>query len=320
MMKRAFVFTVIVLVLLSNFNSCLQTSKLTTDTESSSTPAIVVSTTNSTSESPPEQVSIPTPPIQPHTFPVEELNVHFIDVEQGDSILIDMGRIEILIDGGDRSPGVVPYLKTYVDEPIEFLVATHPHADHIGGLISVLEEFDVKEIWHNGDINPTKTYEDFMVAVQSENAPVHIAKLHDTIKAGELSLYVHNPSNISDSINNNSIVLHLAYGDTDFLFMGDAEKEAEGAMMMLSSVRVPEVEVLKVGHHGSRTASSKDFLAITNPKLAVYMAGIDNRYGHPHEETIRALNEIGAKIYGTDMHGTIIVTSNGDSYSITTEK
>jgi beta-lactamase superfamily II metal-dependent hydrolase len=257
----------------------------------------------------------PLPPIG-----IEELKVHFIDVGQGDSILIDLGRTEILIDGGGRSSGVVSYLKSYVDKPIEVMVATHPHADHIGGLISVLDEFVVEEIWLNGDTATTKTYEDFMAAVQSENAEVNTAKLHDTIEVGELSLFVHHPSRTFDSINNNSIVLHLAHKDIDFLFTGDAEKEAEGAMMALSSVRIPEVEILKLGHHGSRTASFKDFLAITNPEVAIYMAGLDNTYGHPHEEPTKALKEMGAQIYGTDVSGNIIVVSNGESYSVTTEK
>ena len=156
----------------------------------------------------------------------EKLKVHFIDVGQGDSILVDLGEIEILIDGGGKSPGVNAYLNDYVDGALEVMVATHPHADHIGGLIAVLSTFEVKEIWHNGDKSDSKTYEHFMTAVQSENAEVHIAKLHDTIQAGELSLYVHHPSRTFDSINNNSIVLHLAYGKTDFLFTGDAENEA----------------------------------------------------------------------------------------------
>ena len=208
-----------------------------------------------------------------------ELSVHFIDVGQGDAILIDFGDTEILIDGGDRSPGVVTYLSDYVDGAIEVIVATHPHADHIGGLIAVLEQYEVEEIWHNGDESTSKTYKDFMEAVQSENAVVHVARLHDVIQHGELSLKVHHPADLSGSTNNNSIVLHLAYGTIDFLFTGDAEQEAEEAMMMLSSLPVPQVEVLKVGHHGSRTSSSEDFLSVTSPEVAIFMAGEGNRYG-----------------------------------------
>ena len=159
-----------------------------------------------------------------------------------------------------------------------------------------------------------------MSGVNNERAEVHIARLHDVIKSGGLELFVHHPANLDGSTNNNSIVLHLAYGDTDFLFTGDAEQEAEGHMMMLSSVRLPEVEILKVGHHGSRTASSADFLGITSPEVAVYMAKVDNSYGHPHAETITALNQIGAQIYGTDINGTISVTTDDQTYSVSTER
>lgn len=249
-----------------------------------------------------------------------EINVHFIDVGQGDSILIDYGDVEVLIDGGDRSPGVVSYLSGYVDGSIEVMVATHPHADHIGGLIAVLESFEVEEIWHNGDVSTSKTYQDFMSAIQAENAEVNIARLHDVIEAGDLSLKVHHPANLEGTTNNNSIVLHLAFGQVDFLFTGDAEVEAEGAMMMLDSLPVPEVEMLKVGHHGSRTASSVDFLSITSPGVGIYMAGEGNTYGHPHEETIEALNNIGAVIYGTDVNGTIVVTTDGETYIVQSER
>jgi len=265
----------------------------------------------------------PTPPTTPTPGPVSptgELKVHFIDVGQGDAILIDLEDTEILIDGGDRSPGVTGYLDQYVDGPLEVMVATHPHADHIGGLIAVLDAFEVDQVWHNGDTSDSKTYSDFMSGVSAEGAEVHIARLHDVIKAGDLELYVHHPANLEGSTNNNSIVLHLAYGDIDFLFTGDAEQEAEAEMLALDSLPVPEVEILKVGHHGSRTASSADFLAVTSPEVAIYMAGVDNSYGHPHAETIAALNAIGAQIYGTDVNGTIIVTADGETYLVNTER
>jgi competence protein ComEC len=268
-------------------------------------------------------VPSPTPSTVPgsgSTPAVEELKVHFIDVGQGDSILIDLKDTEILIDGGDRSPGVTEYIEQYVDGALEVIVATHPHADHIGGLIAVLDAFQVNQVWHNGDTSGSKTYSDFMNGVNSEGAEVHVARLHDIIEAGGLELFVHHPANLEGSTNNNSVVLHLAYGDIDFLFTGDAEQEAETNMMLLSSVRLPEVEILKFGHHGSRTASCKDFLGITSPEVAIYMAGKDNSYGHPHQETLDALTTIGAKIYGTDVNGTIIITTDSKTYSVSTVK
>jgi len=248
------------------------------------------------------------------------LKVHFIDVGQGDSILIDLNDQEILIDGGEKSSGVTSYISSYVDGPLEAVIATHPHSDHIGGLISVLNSFDVLNIWTNGDSTNSQTYSEFMSAIQSEHANTYVVRRGDKINVGGLSFTVLNPDTLNGTTNNNSIVLSLSYGDIDFLFTGDAEKEAEASMLVSSVVPVPDVEILKVGHHGSRTASSHDFLAATSPEVAIYMAGKGNSYGHPHEETITALNGIGAEIYGTDVHGTIVVATDGEAYTLQLEK
>jgi len=247
--------------------------------------------------------------------PIEgELTVHFIDVGQGDSILVDLGETEVLIDGGNKSPGVVAYLNGFVDGALEVMVATHPHADHIGGLIGVLDAFEVDEIWLNGDTSTSGTYSQFMSAVNSEGAQVYEVRRGDTIQVGELAFNVLHPVNLSSTTNNNSIVLSLSYGRVDFLFTGDAEQEAEA--IMLTEGIVPDVEVLKVGHHGSRTASSIEFLQVAKPECAIYMAGKGNSYGHPHQETIINLCEVCAEIYGTDIHGTIIITTDGATYDV----
>jgi competence protein ComEC len=272
---------------------------------------------NPTQPTPPPAPA-PPPPTPPETK--GELKVHFIDVGQGDSILIDLGETEVLIDGGEKSPGVVPYLNKYVDGPLEVMVATHPHADHIGGLIAVLNAFQVEQIWHNGDTSTSKTYTEFMSDVQSEGAQVHIGRRGDKISAGELTFTILNPATLAGTTNNNSIVASLSYGNVDFLFTGDAEQEAEATMLAASDIPVPEVEILKVGHHGSRTASSKDFLAATSPEVTVYMAGKGNSYGHPHQETLDALAQICAKIYGTDVNSTIIITTDGATYTVQTTK
>lgn len=247
----------------------------------------------------------------------EELEVHFIDVGQGDSILVDLGETEILIDGGSKSPGVTAYLNHYVDGQLEVMVATHPHADHIGGLIAVLDAFDIKEVWHNGDTSTSQTHAQFIAAVQAEGAEINIARRGDEITAGGLTFIVLNPATLAGTTNNNSIVLSLGYGEIDFLFTGDAEQETE-ANILGAGVNL-DAEILKVGHHGSRTASSQPFLAAVQPEAAVYMAGEGNSYGHPHDEAITALSEIGAEIYGTDIHGTIIITTRGKAYIVQCE-
>jgi len=261
----------------------------------------------------------PTPEAPAPSPDTGELKVHFIDVGQGDAILIDFGETEILIDGGDKSPGVAAYLNNYVDGALEVMVATHPHADHIGGLIAVLDRFQVEEIWLNGDTSTSKTYNDFMSRVNAEGASIQEALRGQSIEAGVLSfLILHPVKPLVGDTNNNSVVLKLSYGNIDFLFTGDAEEEAEAGI--LQSGLTVQADILKVGHHGSRSSSSTQFLDAVEPELAIYMAGEGNRYGHPHEETIIALTEVGAEIYGTDIHGTIVLTTDGQTYTLQLEK
>ena len=186
--------------------------------------------------------------------PSGSLNVYFIDVGQGDSILIDLGTTEILIDGGERSPGVVQFIKQYVQGDLEVVIATHPHADHIGGLIDVLSNFKVDQVWYNGESSTTKTYSDFMAAAIADNAQMHIWKRCDKITAGALTLNVLNPFDLSDTTNNNSIVTELDYGIVDFLFEVDTEQESEARMLAATDIPLHHVQILKVGHHGSRTS------------------------------------------------------------------
>lgn len=265
--------------------------------------------------------STPTQTAALESSSLPHLKVHFIDVGQGDSILIDLGEVEILIDGGDRRPGVVNYLSSFVEGAIEVMVATHTHADHIGGLVDVLAKYQVNDIWLNGDTATSATFKNFMNLVNAEGAAIHQAERGNTVQIGNLKLTVLNPAKpLFSDANNNSIVLCLSYGDIDFLFTGDAEREAEGSMLVQSVVPVPDVEILKVGHHGSRTSSSPQFLNTVKPEVAIYMCGAGNTYGHPHQETIVALNNIGAKVYGTDVHGTIVVITDGKIYDVQLQK
>ena len=290
---------------------------------SCTTPTAAPANTPITPAATPAEEEPTQPPIPPpdSSLAYTELSVHFVDVGQGDSILIDSGTTEILIDGGEASQSqeLILYLQKYVDEPPEVMVATHPHADHIGGLCAVLDNFVVDDVWYNGESCTSATCNKFMSAAQVETPNVHEAKCGDQICAGQLSLNVLNPARpFLDSTNNRSIVLILHYGSVDFLFEGDAEKEAESSM--LAAGLIPDVEILKVGHHGSRTASSEQFLQACQPEVAVYMAGIGNTYGHPHQETITALAGIGAKIYGTDVNGSICITTDGENYSVQLER
>lgn len=158
-----------------------------------------------------------------------------------------------------------------------------------------------------------------MAEANDEDALLHEAHRGDTIIAGTLTFHVLNPIDpLFDNTNDNSIVLSLTYGSIDFLFEGDAEINAEAGMISVGLLN--DIDILKVGHHCSRTASSPAFLNITKPEVAVYMAEIGNTYGHPHTESIAALQSIGATIYGTDTRGTIVINTDGTSYIIETDK
>jgi competence protein ComEC len=268
----------------------------------------------------------------------EKLKVHFIDVGNGDSILIDFGEKEILIDGGLTSSNVSTYLKDYVDGSLDAMVATHPHPDHIGGLINVLKTFDVDEIYLNGDVVSRKfpffkIYEKFIKLVKAEGAIVHEARRGQIIDISILSFHVIHPdrlisygssqgtSSILRTMNNNSIVLRIRYGNISFLFTGDVHIEAETDILKTGSdVRA---DILKVGGHGVIRSSSPQFRKAVMPKIAIYMAGgkIPKKGPKkPHPHIVAAFQKAGAAVYGTNTHGHIIITTDGKTYTIVTEK
>jgi competence protein ComEC len=247
------------------------------------------------------------------------LEVHVIDVGQGDSILIRTPEGKTaLIDGGYDNGRALAYLQAEGVTHVDVMVASHPHADHIGGLVEVLTALSVGEVWTSGATHTTGTYERFLDAIIAAKVPYHEARRGDVIPLGSLNLNVlHSDPNASE-LNNTSVVLRLAYGRISFLFTGDAEHAAE--YEMLATVRDQlSATVLKVAHHGSYTSSSPEFLAAVQPAVAIYSAGRNNNYGHPHAETIQALQRIGATIYGTAEHGTIVITTDGKNYHVQTE-
>lgn len=244
------------------------------------------------------------------------LQVHFIDVGLGDSILIlaPDGTVA-LIDGGESGSGVVSYLEAQGVKRINLMIATHPHADHIGGLVDVLRAFPVDEVVTNGQAHTTLTYEHFLDGIAAAKAKYTEVKRGDTLKFGGLTLDVLHPTGpTGQNLNDQSVVLRLLHGRVAFLFAGDAEHTAEASM--LTSEENIQAQILKVGHHGSRSASSPAFLAAVQPELAVYSSGAGNSYGHPHAETLAALTSAGATIYGTDVNGTVVVTSDGTNYKV----
>ncbi|MDP8234837.1 MAG: ComEC/Rec2 family competence protein [Candidatus Erginobacter occultus] len=242
------------------------------------------------------------------------LRVHFIDVGQGDCSLVQCPNgTAILVDGGRiwTYPFLIDYLKNAGVEKIDLLVLSHPHGDHFGGLIKVLKEFPVAVILDSGKDDTGEHYQRFLETVKSRTeVDFKLARAGDRFTFGEVKMLVIHPSSrLPATVNNSSIIFKLTYGDSDFLFTGDAEMEAEAeAMSRGFNLRS---EVLKVGHHGSRTSTGPAFLSRASPRWAVIPAGENNSYGHPHPEVTRRLKMRGTKIYQTGTEGTVLFLSNG---------
>ncbi len=252
--------------------------------------------------------------------PGEELKVHFLDVGQGDSIFIELPTNEtILIDASikDASDKIINYLKEEKVSKIDYVFATHPHSDHIGGMSAVIKAFDIGQIYMPKAVTTTKTYENLLLTIKDKNLKIKTAKAGNTIiDTDDLKLVVLAPNQDSyESLNNYSIVLKLTYKEKSFLFTGDAEtlseKEITGDV---------EADVLKVGHHGSRTSTSQAFLNKVNPSYAVISVGLNNDYKHPHQEVLDRLEKKNIKIYRTDQNGDIIFTTDGYNIDVKVEK
>jgi competence protein ComEC len=251
------------------------------------------------------------------TLSTKSLVVHFINVGQGDSILlITPSGLTMLIDGGSNSTGVVAYLQKMGVRKIDLMVATHPHEDHIGGLTQVLEAMPVARVVTNGEAYTTSAYEHFLDAILNSGAEYSEAHRGDTISLGELTFSVLNPGGAQgDDPNENSLVLRLVYGHTTFLFMGDAGVVSETSMM--GAGLILKSDILKVGHHGSCSSLSSSFLRAVQPAVGIYSAGVNNPYGFPCAATVSMLNQFGVQVLGTDVNGSITVTTTNDGYIIT---
>jgi competence protein ComEC len=239
------------------------------------------------------------------------LLVHYIDVGQADSILIQVNNKNMLIDAGNSRDAdtVVAYLQKQGVKKLDYVIATHPHEDHIGSMSDIIKKFPITEFYAPKKTNTTKTFEDMITALNGKKIVIAKAgvklNLGDNIKA---ELLAPNGDNYED-LNNYSAVLKLTYGDNKFLFMGDAEKLNEGEIL-LSNLDV-SADVIKVGHHGSSTSSSKEFLDKVSPKIAVISVGKGNDYGHPHAETLSEFKKRNYTVYRTDIDGTIVLQSDG---------
>lgn len=248
----------------------------------------------------------------------DELRVSFIDVGQGDSEFIELPNGEtMLIDAGTNETGknVVDYIKSLGYTSIDYVVGTHPHEDHIGGLDDVIKTFDIGSIYMPKVTADTKTFEDVLDAAESKNLMINTAKSGVSIMDTEdLSVKFLAPTlDIYENTNDYSAVVKVVYGDTSYLFTGDAEEFSES--LITDDVNA---DVLKVGHHGSSTSTSTEFLKKVSPSSAVISCGKDNSYGHPHSETLQKLADMGTAVYRTDELGTIVSVSDGKTITFDT--
>lgn len=244
------------------------------------------------------------------------LRVNFIDVGQGDSEFIELPNGEtLLIDAGTNETGanVVNYIESLGYSSIDYVVGTHPHEDHIGGLDDVIRSFDVESVYMPKVTADTKTFEDVLDAVDEKGLTINTAKAGVTLVDGDgLSVKMLAPVlDEYDNTNDYSAVIRIVYDDTSFIFMGDAEQYAES--LITGDV---SADVLKVGHHGSSTSTGEAFLERVSPSYAVISCGLGNSYGHPHTETIEKLG--GIPVFRTDEMGTIVATSDGSEISFRT--
>ena len=264
--------------------------------------------------------------------PSRNLTMSFIDVGQGDSILVILPNTKtLLIDGGERqgSGKVLSTLQEHGLSYIDVIVATHPHADHIGGLIDVINTVNVGQVMDSGQVHTTQTFEDLLNAIYNKQIPLSSVSegesinLDPTVKIDVLNP----PASIPDGANNeaefndNSVVLKITYGNFSTLLTGDMEERNE-ARLVFKNATILDADVLKAGHHGSRTSSSLDFLNAVTPEVVIVSLGTGNSYGHPHQEALDRISASGAQLLlRTDIDGTItLISDGGANYSILTEK
>lgn len=249
------------------------------------------------------------------------LSLVVLDVGQGDSLLLHSGGQWALVDAGtaESEQAILQAMQDYGVDELALAVATHPHADHIGSMAAVLDAYPPGTFWMPDASHTSDTYERMLDAVERSGADAVLAETGDTFTLGDARITVLSPGpgDEMDDLNNASLVLLCEGAGARFLLTGDAEAPVEERLVRAG---LPNIDVLKVGHHGSDTSSSEAFLDAAAPRFAAISCGVGNSYGHPHEQTLRALEERGCPVYRTDTQGDIIFTATGGEIDVQTER
>ena len=245
------------------------------------------------------------------------MEVHFIDVGQGDAILIQVNNRNMLIDSGpkENSSDLFNYLKSLHIKKLDYIIATHPHEDHIGNMYSVINKYDLGEFFAPKVTHSSKSFEKMVESLISKNKKINVFDINtSSINLGEnVNIYVYSPlpKDYGDNLNLYSAVFKIQYKNTSFLFTGDSEKSNEEDILVSNDII--KANVLKIAHHGSSTSTSSSFLDAISPEVAVISVGKDNKYDHPNSQVLNSIKSKTKKVYRTDKDNTVVLISDGNN-------
>ncbi len=242
-----------------------------------------------------------------------DCEIHFIDVGQGDSTLILTDDAAVLVDAGptDVAEETVRYIRNYTDS-LDYMILTHPHEDHIGGAVKVINNLQVKNVIMTDASNDVVTFSRLIGVIEDSGVRVIEAQVGNTYDAGGIDLQILAPLADFGDFNEYSVVTRVEYGAVSLILTGDAESRSEGLMLETYTSGELEADILKFGHHGSRTSSTAEFLAAVSPQWGIVSCGLNNSYGHPHQQTLDRARELGISVLRTDEMGSIVFATDGE--------